>query len=424
MGDLRNFVADALEINGAVVEQLAPDGLEVLAPEPVRKIMGWPELARLGFGAERPTGAIAIGLEGDWLDRFGMLLGDHGRWAERQLAPAPKGADSKYKIGDADASPASIGVCSELGDASLAGLASPGNPERLLERALDLPNAVWRFQSVSPAWTRCLLLGFRYTAVSDEKREGLVWLGFNLHTGAALDDMLPRLRSHLELDQDWTAPDAAVRAAAGPGWTSAAIETRVRPFLEHRVRGELEPFLRAMRRRLERDRNRVQAYHDDLHGAALKRLSALTDSKGEKAKADRDREMLRAAAIEREYHAKLDDLRRNYALNVTVEWVQALDLYVPVQRFDLAIRRRKLERLVQLDWHPLVRLAEPPACDWGLGLSRTRLVCDEKLHLTEPEGQARCWSCGKAWCHACHPIACPHCKQPVGRGEMRLSGIE
>ena len=393
MGDLRNFVADALEINGAVVEPLAPDGLEVLAPEPVRKIMGWPELARLGFGAERPAGAIAVGLEGDWLDRFGTLLGDHGRWAERQLAPAPKDA------------------CSVLGEASLDGLASPGNPERLLERALDLPNAVWRFQSVSPAWTRCLLLSFRYTAMSDEKREGLAWLGFNLHTGAALDDMLPRLRSHLELEQGWAAPKTPVRAAAGPGWHAAAIDRRVRPLLEHRVRGELEPFLRAMRRRLERDRDRVHAYHDDLHGAALKRLSALTGSRGEKAKAERNRETLRAAAIEREYHAKLDDLRRNYALHVTVEWVQALDLYVPVQRFEVAIRRRKLERLIQLDWYPLVRFAEPPACDWGLGLSRTRLACDEKLHLTEAEGQGPCSSCGKPWCRACHPVKCPHCKR-------------
>src|SRR5687768_4894677 len=75
MGDLREFVAETLELNGAVVEQLAPDGLEVLAPEPVRKVMGWPELARLGFGGERPSGAIPIGLEGDWLDRFGTLLG-------------------------------------------------------------------------------------------------------------------------------------------------------------------------------------------------------------------------------------------------------------------------------------------------------------------------------------------------------------
>ncbi len=385
MGNLRDFVADTLEINGAVIEPLAPDGLEVLAPEPVREAMGWPELVRLGFGVERPAGAIPAGLEGDWLDRFGTLLGDRGRWARRQIASS----------------------------------ASPGNPERLLERVLDLPNAVWRFHGVNATWTRCLLLSFRYTALSDEKREGLVWLGFNLGTGAVLDDMLPRLRSQLELEQDWAAPEPAVCAAAGPGWTAAAIETRVRPLLELGVRTELEPFLHAMRRRLERDRNRVYVYHDDLRSGALKRLAVLAGAKGEKAKTDAKRETLRAAAIEREYHAKLDDLRRNYALRVTVEWVQALDLYVPVHRFEVAIRRRKGERLIQLDWHPLVRRAEPPACDWGLGLSRTRLVCDGKLHLTEPGGQAPCASCGKAWCRACHPASCPHCKQPARHGETR-----
>lgn len=401
MGELRKFAEDALEINGAVVERLAPNGLEVLSPEPVRKIMGWPELARLGFGAERPPGAIAIGLEGDWLDRFGALLGDHGRWSERLVAPVSDSA------------------CSKNGEASLASLASPGNPERLLEHALDLPNAVWRFKNVAPTWTRCLLLSFRYTAMSDEKREGLVWLGFNLHTGAALDNMLPRLQSQLELIDDWGTPDGAQRAAAGPGWDAATVESRVKPVLERRVRGELEPFLRAMRRRLERDRNRVHAYHDDLHGAAQRRLSALADATGEKAQKDRDRETLRLAAIKREYRAKLDDLRRNYALHVTVEWVQALDLYMPVQRFDVTIRRRKGERLIQLDWHPLVRLAEPPVCDWGYGFGQTRLVCDDKLHLTEPEGQAPCPTCGKAWCRACHPVACPRCKRRTGHDGVR-----
>ena len=117
----------------------------------------------------------------------------------------------------------------------------------------------------------------------------------------------------------------------------------------------MEPFLRAMRRRLERDRNRVHAYHDDLRSASLKRLAALARADGERAEADRRRETLRVEAIEREYRAKLDDLRRNYALRVTVEWVQALDLYVPVQRFEVLIRRRKGERVVRLDWHPLVR---------------------------------------------------------------------
>src|ERR1700730_16073683 len=83
MSELREFVADLLERRGAAIEALDPDGLEVLAPVPLRQAMGWPELARLGFGAERSQGAIAIGLEGDWLERFGALLADEGRWRER-----------------------------------------------------------------------------------------------------------------------------------------------------------------------------------------------------------------------------------------------------------------------------------------------------------------------------------------------------
>jgi hypothetical protein len=148
MGALRDFVADILESEGAAIEPVEPDGLEVLAPESVRAVLGWPEFARLGFAATRPTGAIPIGLEGDWLDRFGTLLGQRGRFAERQLAVADN-------------------------------VAAPSDPQRLLDRALDLPNAVWRLHDAKPMWTRCLLLAFRYTAISDEKREGLVWLGFN-----------------------------------------------------------------------------------------------------------------------------------------------------------------------------------------------------------------------------------------------------
>ena len=154
-------------MKGAAIEPVEPDGLEVLAPEPLRAVMGWPEFARLGFGATLPAGAIPIGLEGDWLDRFGALLGERGRFAERQLVVADN-------------------------------VAAPSDPQRLLDRALDLPNAVWRLHDAKPTWTRCLLLAFRYTAISDEKREGLVWLGFNQGTGAVMDgDFLRRLRTLL-----------------------------------------------------------------------------------------------------------------------------------------------------------------------------------------------------------------------------------
>src|SRR5260370_16417560 len=117
MGQLGDFVAEGRERRGAAVEVMEPDGLEVLAPEPLRKALGWPELARLGFGAQRPEQAIPVGLEGDWLDRFGALLGDDGRWSERQFSGGP---------------------------------ASCGDPQRILEQRLYLPNALWPLPGATP----------------------------------------------------------------------------------------------------------------------------------------------------------------------------------------------------------------------------------------------------------------------------------
>jgi hypothetical protein len=379
MGALRDFVADLLESEGAAIEPVEPDGLEVLAPEPVRAVLGWPEFARLGFAATRPTGAIPIGLEGDWLDRFGTLLGERGRFAERQLAIAGN-------------------------------VAVPSDPQRLLDRALDLPNAVWRLHDAKPTWTRCLLLAFRYTAISDEKREGLVWLGFNQGTGAVMgDDFLRRLLTYLARVVEWQVPEPDTRRAAGVACVAAMVTARVERLVEHHVRLDLEPFLNAMRRRLDRDRGRVHAYHDDLRRTAQLKLAALGSASGEKAEADRRRETLRIAAIEREYAAKLDDLRHNYDLRLTVDWVQGLTLFAPVHRYDVLIKRRKGERTLCIDWHPAIRMIEPPPSDWGLGIGRARIVCDDHLHLTDPSGQAPCPSCGKAWCRACHPAACARC---------------
>jgi len=378
---LRDFVADLLDSEGAVIEPVEPDGLDVLAPEQLRTAMGWPELARLGFGAQLPPGAMPIGLEGEWLDRFGALLGDRGRIAERQLVlPVP--------------------------------VAPPSDPERRLNGALDLRNAIWRLRDAGHMVTRCLLLAFRYTATSDERREGLLWLGFNAETGTFLeDDMVDRLRHVLANNMEWRAPDPDAHPLASPISDASILAERTRARLDHLVRRDLEPFLRAMRRRLDRDCGRVYEYHADLRRSALTTRASLQCATGEKVEADRKRENMRVAAIEREYAAKLDDLRHNYALRVKVDWVQGLVLFAHVHRYEVLIRRRKGERIVAIDWHPAVRMMEPPLCDWGLGLERARLVCDDHLHLTDLAGQAPCPSCGKAWCRACQGPACPRCKR-------------
>ena len=374
MSALRDFAADLLELCGAAVVPLEPEEADVLSPVSVQEAMAWPEIARLSFGAGRSEGAIPIGLEDDCLERFERLLGRRGTWTERALAAAP---------------------------------VTLRDHERILDRALELPNAVWRLQSVTSATAPCVLLAFRYSALSDEKREGVIWLGFNETTGSALGDVLPRLRAP-PADAAPMAPDAPMLAARRSN--PEHLISRVRVQLEPAIRRELDPFLQAMRRRLERDRARIYTYHDDLRHEAYKRLlQGKASEKARNASAPK-RDELRVAAIEREYRAKLDDLKHNYALKISVTWVQGIILDVPVERFNVLVRRRKKERPIALDWHVPARAMELPPVDFGASTGIVRLACDEAVHLTEPAAQSACEGCGKPYCRACHPAGCPRCQ--------------
>lgn len=312
------------------------------------------------------------------------------------------------------------------------GTAPPNNPERLIAGTLELPNAIWRLKTVELGSCNCLLLSFRYTAISDEKRDGIVWLGFNCTTGAVLhDELVAALRRSLDRADDWQAPTPDAIGAAGTARSAEMIAARALPIVERLVRADLEPFLTAMQRRARRDRDRVHAYHEDLRNAAIAKLTVLERAPGpggrgkkgneeaakasEKCAAAIARERMRIAAIEREYAAKLDDLRHNYALAVKVEWVQALAVIAPVYRHNLLIKRRKGERTIAMDWHIAARRMEPALCDWGESDERTRFVCDEGLHLTPAEGQSPCQGCGKGFCRACHPDTCRRCGAPVSR---------
>jgi hypothetical protein len=379
-GRMQRFVAELLTAKGALVEPVEPEGLEVLAPPPVRDALGLAEIDRLGFGPVLPREAQRVGLEGDWLERFGRLLGEHGRSARRVLAPEPR---------------------------------APGDPERVLEHELVLDNAVFRLLDVAPAWTRYLVLEFRYTAISDEKRDGLLRLGLNLTTSALPDAVLTRALPWLDMPTG--DPEVPVDAALPPSWDQDRLLRLAARGLPSRLDAALAPFVKGLRRRFERDRERLHLYHNDLYRDAMRRSAGLPDDDPV-----RRRDALRAEAIAREYRAKLDDLARQYALRVSVEWVQTLDLAMPVQRFTVQIRRRKAERLIQLDWNPLARQLEGAACEATGSTERPRLVCDDALHLVAPAGLAPCSACGKPLCRACHRDRCPRCGHTVQQHALYL----
>ena len=196
-------------------------------------------------------------------------------------------------------------------------------------------------------------------------------------------------------------PDDAVLPAP---WDRDRLLGLVGRALPPRVETILDPFVKGLRRRLGRDQDRLHAYNNDLHREAARRILALPE-----ADPRRRREEQRTAAIGREYRAKLDDLARQYATRVSVEWVQTLELIMPVHRFEVQVRRRKADRVIWLDWNPLARRLEPPTCEASASAERPRLVCDDALHLVVPAALAPCASCGKAFCRACCPEQCPKC---------------
>jgi len=385
-GRMQGFVADLLRHEGALVEAVEPEGLEVLAPPPVQQALGLGELSRLGFGGTLPPGAQRVGLEGDWLGRFAQVLGPQGRWTRRVLS-APARA--------------------------------PGDPEGVLGQELVLDNATFRLLDVSPAWTRYQVLDFRVSAVSDDKRDFTLRLGVNLATGALPDAVLAALAPTLDEPAlggggggaDVVVPDDGALPVPWERDRLLALAARALP---PRVEAALAPFVKGLRRRLGRDQDRLHAYHNDLHREAMRR--ALVLSEGDPR---RRREEQRAEAVGREYRAKLDDLARQYATRVTVEWVQTLELMMPVQRFTAQIRRRKADRTIRLDWNPTARRLEMPMCEWSASAERPRLVCDDALHLVVAAALGPCQSCGRPFCRACHPERCPKC----GTGEPAAGGI-
>jgi hypothetical protein len=275
--------------------------------------------------------------------------------------------------------------------------------ERTLEHSIELPNAVYRLLSVTPAFTRYWLFSLRYTAISDEKREGLIRLGVNTASGSALDAFVNELWHSVVNGQCPAAADEPFDSQLPPRWDAARQHAFLRRAVPERVRAQLQPFLHGMQRRLERDLARVLEYYDGLRQEAFRQLK--------KANADSAREQLRLDAAEREYHAKVSDLKQKYDLRVTLELTQTLELICPVQRLELLIKRRKGERKLTLDWNPLARMLEPLPCEWSATVAGARVICDDKLHCVSLAGHAPCEKCGKEYCRACQPLRCPKCSQ-------------
>lgn len=367
-------------VDGAV--DLREDGvLDVLLPEAVGDVLGLPAEATLAFGSQVPRGATKVGLESDWLARSGRLLADRGARLEVVLPPRE---------------PLRI------------------DPEVQLESRLELPNATWRLRGVRPALTRYVFLTARYSAISDDRRDGILTVGLNVATGAWLgEDFDPlRLAAERALRSSGHHP-GSTRPDAPPAPDAAALQDILQIAVGPRARRALRPFVAGLERRLARDAERLVGYHQrllqelrDAHQRDLERASRDRGSTGAAGPDPR----ARAEAITREFRARMEDLGQKFALEIEVTPIRVLDVLCPVQRIDVDILRRKKRRRIAMDYCDEARRLEPLRCEDRWTEARRRLACDAEVHLISEAGLLPCESCACTVCRVCHPRACPRCK--------------
>ena len=164
---------------------------------------------------------------------------------------------------------------------------------------------------------------------------------------------------------------------------------------------------------MAKDLDRLLAYHADLHREAAARREE------KRRKGDDDarlrREELRMESIEREYQAKVADLRREYAMSAEIRLVQVLRATLPVQRVRLTILRRKGVRPYHLDWNALSGRMDELPCEGCGAAVPVHSICDEQLHIVCADCLSACPACGREFCRACRGD-CPRC------GSLRAAG--
>ncbi len=364
---LKEVVSSLLTQEGALIEPVGEDTIEALMPDDLQDRLSIPEICRLHFGPQPPEGALAINLESDLMEKFEGLLSEKGRLliypyrAERPIGPHV-------------------------------------NPEKLVTQIAGFDNATFRLLDAEKSKTIYTLLTFKLTAISDEKRDDILYLCINESNGALNDDVIVPAISYLK---EAKFKDEIIDNHANiDTLESKDMYGFIEKALNRKINENISPFLSNMKRRMDKDIGRLHTYYSGLQNEVIKKVfDKLARGEGKF-----DREKARVASISREYSSKISDLQRKYAVTAEIELIQVLKISADVYRINLKAMRKKNVRNFHLDWDPLSRRLDPVICENCYSSPESVMLCDDKLHFICKECDSSHTSSAKIICPICNNI--------------------
>jgi hypothetical protein len=252
---------------------------------------------------------------------------------------------------------------------------------RLIKGEFTFSGAVGRVESTAKIKTEYLFLTCRYMAQSDEQKEGLVSLIFNLETGAFVPDMAHTLSLAA---RDFEAGEK--RATWGDKQIKEIMEWARRQTKES-IAEEIGPFRESMNRRFRRDVTNLEEYYAGLKEEMEKSL----ERPGLSDQLIKDRRE-KIALLPDELSRKKDDLFKKYSIKVKVEPCTAMLISTPAIKilYKTSIGRKR--KNLSLIYNPVTKSVDPLVCQ-GCGRSTTSVYFCDRLHLLCPACNDRCPVC-------------------------------
>src|SRR3989304_5721365 len=374
---LPEVVTDILTYKGAVVEQTDNGVLDIIFTTDLSETLNIPEYARLYFSHEAQSDdGIYASYDSDVFSSMAKLFSVKGRFSEAKFEASFQPKMEKLT--------------------------------KTISEKIAFSNATFRIERTEQKNIPYLLVYFKYTALSDEKHEGVMPVlinGLNLSVSPFenyVDELIPMLKEtgHVSgSDTNRSEMIKVFKAAYSAG-------TRI-------VEKRLKDFVRSLERRLNRDTRRVYEYYETLKKetelAIWKKARTHTEDKTIK---DDAIERLRTKhdAIESERNWKIQDLISRYALSIQIEPVSAICIEAPSSLFLINIRRRLASRQFPVTYNPLTRHLDPLPCESCFHPKGAFYICDDRLHIVCAGCFRTCPDCSKHYCNACYG-ACPKCRK-------------
>ena len=271
--NLETFVQRFFTCQGAAIEKNG-SRLDVLAPRELARRIGIPDFCSLKIGGEDPDG-YSVHYGSPLLENIAAVACDTVPLVIVRLA-------FHY-------------------------IKSQGF-DRLMENLFTFHGAVVRVGNTADVLTEYLLLTCRFLAQSDEQKEDLVPLAFNLETGAPVD--------HIEAMLDTTEKnvEAGGRCTAFKPETLRKVTQWVQRQAPKVLAARIQPFRDSMNRRFLRDVANLEAYYADLKQEMTENLmrSGLSEQLVQERKE-------KIGLIPDEMAKKKDDLFKKYSIKVKLE---------------------------------------------------------------------------------------------------------